>query len=175
MAAPNPETDPGLPRRTAFQSPLANSTTASGEAPVTAAADLQPKRPDPFAKPVIRTAPAPKPAEAPAPPATAAAAPATTGADTADWGRALKPRSGTSLKFKIASLVGLVAAAGGGYFGYQKYLKPNADKAQAESAADQTEESTDDENLYSSKDLDPFAEEVVKMAGNESIDELEAE
>jgi hypothetical protein len=177
MEAPNTETDNGFPRRTAFQSALTNSSPAGGETAVTpAASDTQLKRPDPFVKPVVRTTSVAKPGESAAVPGPAASsgtpAPAPAASSTADWGLALKPQPSTGLRFKILCVLGLLGAAGGGYYGYQKYSSLRTDETQSDISDDLAENSSVEKDPYDMVTFDPSAEEELRLAGNETLDEL---
>ena len=160
MATPQPETDNSLPRRAAFQSPVALGAAAGGEkiaggeneltkpAPRTsfaASAALNAPLPSLASPPPMsRAATAPKindPAPA-AEPGEKAATPA-----VPDWGLSKKkPRGRGKFKFIVAGLV--LACAGGGYVAYIQFFEKN-------SATETSALSPDDERPDSATGDDP--------------------
>jgi nucleoid-associated protein YgaU len=192
MATPQPETDNSLPRRAAFQSPVALGAAAGGEK--TAGTENELTKPAPrtsFAASAALNAPLPSLASAPAMPKAAAAprindpAPAAEPVEKAatpavpDWGLSKKkPRGRGRLKLIATALV--LAGVGGGYVAYIQFYEKNAAiETSAVSPEDERQDSAtgdDPRDSLSSPDSldDPFDDDPpVRAVSTRSQGKLE--
>ena len=118
MATPLPQTDNGLPGRTAFQPALPNGPAAGGEKTLTG--EMEARKPIPLERPAPRHAPASTFAS------VAAVAKDDRGAGpeaptSTDWGLAPK-KLPLVTKLKALVALGTLAASVGGYFAFNRYF-----------------------------------------------------